>query len=222
MLAYPVFQTPTPSINPLDLEAGTWANSAVLEVDHFRPESSDHRPRTQARLMHDGRCLFGVFTVQDRYVRCVHTEFQSRTHRDSCVEIFLQPDRERGYFNFEFNCGGTLAVFYITNPTRTEDLFQEYVKLSAADVEGLQVISSLPAIIEPEIATPLEWRLGFAIPLTVLEPYCGALGSLHGRTWRGNVYKCGDETSHPHWAAWSPVPELNFHMPQAFGEFRFL
>ena len=42
------------------------------------------------------------------------------------------------------------------------------------------------------------------------------------QAWRGNLYKCGDRTSHPHWAAWSPVDELNFHLPRCFGTLRFV
>jgi hypothetical protein len=42
-----------------------------------------------------------------------------------------------------------------------------------------------------------------------------------GNLWRANFYKCGDDTSHPHWAAWSPVDELNFHLPRCFGRLGF-
>ncbi|MCD6337129.1 MAG: hypothetical protein J7M01_02720, partial [Candidatus Marinimicrobia bacterium] len=38
----------------------------------------------------------------------------------------------------------------------------------------------------------------------------------------GNLYKCGDKTSHPHWASWSPIDKLNFHQPKHFGEFVFV
>jgi len=38
------------------------------------------------------------------------------------------------------------------------------------------------------------------------------------KVFRGNFFKCGDETSHPHWASWSPISEeLNFHRPETFG-----
>ena len=39
-----------------------------------------------------------------------------------------------------------------------------------------------------------------------------------GQVWRANLYKCGDQTSHPHWASWAPIGEaLNFHQPGFFG-----
>jgi hypothetical protein len=44
-----------------------------------------------------------------------------------------------------------------------------------------------------------------------------------GEVWTGNFYKCGDETSHPHWAAWSLIGEvLDFHAPERFGRLVFV
>jgi len=43
--------------------------------------------------------LCGLFRVEDRYVRSVHTRFGEPVYLDSCVEIFLQPRPDRGYLN---------------------------------------------------------------------------------------------------------------------------
>jgi cellulose/xylan binding protein with CBM9 domain len=60
------------------------------------------------------------------------------------------------------------------------------------------------------------------IPFAMMESYVSATGDPRGQTWRGNLFKCGDETSHPHWASWAPIgQELNFHQPEKFGELRF-
>jgi hypothetical protein len=83
------------------------------------------------------------------------------------------------------------------------------------------VRSSLPPVVEPELEGPLAWQLAFFIPTTLLERHVGAIGPLPGERWRANLYKCGDRTSHPHWASWSPVDALNFHLPHCFGELRF-
>jgi hypothetical protein len=137
------------------------------------------------------------------------------------VEIFLQPRAERGYFNFEFNAGGTMMCCYITNPERVGATFKEYRKWQPEDARRLTVRSSLPAIVEPERVGPLTWWLEFVLPVRSLEPFVGPLGALSGQTWRMNAYKCGNETSHPHWAAWAPVDALNFHLPRCFGIMRF-
>jgi hypothetical protein len=77
-------------------------------------------------------------------------------------------------------------------------------------------------VVEPEVEGPLTWQLAFFVPVALLERYVGPIGPLAGQEWRANLYKCGDGTSHPHWASWSPVDALNFHLPHCFGTLRFL
>src|SRR5512134_1654877 len=72
-----------------------WAAADTLEVAHFRPEGSDHRPLVQARLLHAEEGLCGIFRVEDRYVLSRHTRFGDPVYQDSCVEIFLQPKGDR-------------------------------------------------------------------------------------------------------------------------------
>jgi hypothetical protein len=199
-----------------------WQHASTLEVAHFRPEGSAHRPRTRARLLHDADGLHGVFIVEDRYVRSLHTRFQDPVYEDSCVEMFLEPRTDRGHLNFEFNCGGALLASHVTDPRRVPGGFAAYRRLTDQDGRQVQVRASLPPVVDPEIGHPVTWQLAFFVPTRLLENYVGPLGPLGGQVWRANFYKCGDRTSHPHWAAWSPVDELNFHLPRCFGTLRFV
>ena len=198
-----------------------WGRADELELAHFRPEGSDHRPRTLARLLHTADGIHGIFQVRDRYVRCVRTNYFDEVWKDSCVEFFAQPKGDRGYFNLEFNCGGAHLCSYISNPERTPTGFKEFVKLPPGMGETIQVRSSLPTRIEPEITDPVVWTLAFYVPLAVFESYVGPLDPVSGQVWRGNFHKCADESSHPHWATWSPLDGLNFHRPSCFGTLRF-
>jgi len=212
-----------PAEHPLteSWNAPLWNRVPSLAVDRFRPESSDHRPRVEARVAHTADRFIGIFRVEDRYVRCVQTAPQARVCTDSCVECFLKPKPESGHLNFEFNCGGAIRTSYITKPVRTPDGFEEYEDLSLDEIGTIEVRTSMPQAVEPEIETPVTWTLAFAIPIALLEAYVGPIGDPAGQDWRANFYKCGDETSHPHWAAWSPVREFDFHRPQDFGVLRF-
>lgn len=198
-----------------------WDGISPAAIDHFLPQSRTHRPRTQVRLGHDGVSLFGRFEVQDQFVRCVGTDYGSEVWKDSCVECFVEPKPRHGYFNFEFNCGGAFLVNHIVDPTRTPDGFKQFTRLPESEARHVKVCASLPSRIEPELITPVAWTLEFAIPLALLEPYVGPIGDLAGQVWRGNFFKCAEENSHPHWAAWAPVDEFNFHLPRCFGELRF-
>lgn len=198
-----------------------WLAVEPALVGNFLPESSSHRPRTLARLVYDAQGLYGHFQVEDRYVRCVRIEYGSEVWKDSCVEFFVAPKPGRGYFNFEFNCGGAFLVNHIVDPTRTAEGFQEFVRLPEAVAQPVRVHPSMPPVSEPEITEAVTWTLEFFIPFALLEKYVGPLGAVAGQTWRGNFFKCAEENSHPHWAAWSPVDEFNFHRPQCFGDLYF-
>lgn len=208
---------------PLDgnVAAAPWQSAECAEVTSFRPESSAHRPRTLFRLLHSDSGLHLLFCVRDRYVRCARTVFNDPVCRDSCVEFFVQPAGAAGYFNFECNCGGTLLASYITDHRRTPGGFAGCTRLSPAEGAMLSAYHSLPCVIEPERVEAVDWVVQFNVPFALLERYCGPLEHAAGAVWRGNFYKCADESSQPHWAAWSPVDELNFHLPRCFGELCF-
>ncbi len=142
--------------------------------------------------------------------------------KDSCVEFFMQPRNGQGYFNLEMNAGGAHLCSYIEDPARVPGGFKKFARLPAEIGGAIRLHSSLPNVIDPEIVGPVCWQLNFFVPFSLIETYAGPLGEMPGRQWRGNFYKCADETSHPHWAAWAPVDELNFHLPRCFGTLRFL
>ena len=210
-------------MSPLPMwEAPGWAEAETAEIGSFRHESSPHRPRTLVRLLYDADGIHGIFRVYDRFVRCTRTRYFDEVWKDSCVEFFAQPRPDRGYFNFEFNCGGAFLCSYIVNPERTPGGFKEYTKLPIEQGQTIQVRSSLPGVVEPERAEPLTWALKFFVPFVLFERYTVPVGELPGQGWRGNFFKCAQEVSHPHWASWAPVDEFNFHRPACFGHLRFV
>lgn len=220
-MEYVLRRTPAPPALDGAWERPPWTRAETASIASFRPESSPHRPRTQVRLLYDDTALYGIYRVEDRYVRCVNQGFQAMVCRDSCVEFFVQPGVGRGYFNFEFNCGGSFLCFYVRDATRQGNGFADFEPMREGHGRQVEVWHSLPERVEPERSEPTLWYLQFRVPWGVLVPYCGSLGPLSGRTWRGNFYKCGDQTSHPHWASWAPVDELNFHLPRCFQPLRF-
>jgi len=99
-------------------DSPVWKTANTLRIDNFRKESSDHRPDVKARILYGDKGLYGIFKVEDRFVRSVSIEFQDPVCRDSCVEFFFEPKAGCGYFNFEFNCGGTFLCYYISDHSR--------------------------------------------------------------------------------------------------------
>jgi hypothetical protein len=167
--------------------------------------------------------LYVMFNVHDRYIRCEHTEPQSMVCNDSCVESFFQPRVGAGYFNFEINCGGTLLLWHVTKPCLGGSENGRGITRLPMDLCSLvQIYHTLPRVIVPEITEWTWWRIGYYVPFALFETVLGSLGCLRGQQWRGNFYKCGDGTSHPHWASWSPIGHaLEFHQPQCFAPLVF-
>lgn len=198
-----------------------WREAGSLSLECFRPEGSSHRPRASCKLLYNEQNIFGIYRVADQYVRCVHAGFQEDVWKDSCVEFFVQPKGAGGYFNFEFNCGGALLASYVTNPVRVNGRLQGCVPLTPNDDGQIRRIASLPSVVEPEIAQPLVWCLEFSLPFALLAKYAGPFGAVTGQIWRANFYKCGNETSHPHWLSWRPLAGRNFHDPSSFGQLVF-
>ena len=174
-------------------------------------------------MEYDDAGVYIAFAVADRYVLCRRTERQAMVCRDSCVEAFLQPKPDKGYFNFETNCGGTMLAFYVTDPTHVPGVGLRAFELVADELlDRVRIEHSMPASVVEEIATPVEWTVKLFLPNAVFERYVGPLGPPAERRWRGNFYKCADESSHPHWASWNPIgAELNFHETRYFGDIRF-
>ena len=219
---YRVFYTAKPPEFRGRWDEEIWRDAPSLAVDVFRPEGSDHRPQTFCKLLYDEKMIFCIFRVEDQFVRCTHPEFQSDVWKDSCVEAFFQPGGKTGYFNFEFNCGGALLASFVTNPARVEGRLAEFQPLGPDDDRKIRRFASLPPLVEPEIREPMTWYLEFAIPWTLMEMYAGCRRTIKGDIWRANFYKCGNETSHPHWASWRPLKARNFHDPASFGRLVFV
>ncbi|MFO7569478.1 MAG: carbohydrate-binding family 9-like protein [Smithellaceae bacterium] len=198
-----------------------WRRTRPLQVGCVRPEGGPHQPRTLCKLLYNDECLFGIFRVEDQYVRCIHRQFQSDVWKDSCVEMFVQPNGCRGYFNFEFNCGGALLASYVTREARVAGKLAEFIPLAQEDDMQIRRAASLPPVVEPEITEPLVWILEFSLPFSVLEKQIGPRGPVKDQVWRANFYKCGNETSHPHWLSWMPLSARNFHEPASFGTITF-
>jgi hypothetical protein len=217
-MRYTVHKTDRAPALDADFDGAAWAAAGAGVVGCFREESSTHRPDVRFRILHNGTHLFVRFQMKDRYVRSVQTAYMGPVCTDSCSEFFVRPKAGQGYFNFEINAGGTLHLSYIEDPTYGPNGFMKWRPVDPAWAQQVTIWHSLPAVVEPEITDPVDWSNGWSFPVSLLEAYVGPIGDLSGQTWRANLYKCADRTSHPHWASWAPIPRLSFHLPEFFGE----
>jgi len=200
-------------------EKEQWRDVFPLLIDQYVWDKNGHKPVTQVKLQYTADYLYVIFRVQDRYVRSIHTRYRDMVCLDACVEMFFNPapDAGRSYFNIESNCGGVLYFSYQTG--RNENV----VPVSEEDAKLLNVATTLPAVVDPEIEGPLTWVVEYRVPFAMLEKYGPVRRPAPGVTWRANFYKCAEINSHPHYGSWSPIglPSPDFHAPQFFGMLTF-
>jgi hypothetical protein len=212
----PLTGTPAPDS---DWNDPVWKKGALAQVDRFHKDSSFFHPRTTVRLMYDKTGLHLFFRVEDRHVIARCTRYQQQVCRDSCVEFFVEPPGNRGYFNFEFNAAGTLLLFHITDPTVVNGRFHKMTKVPRKLISDMRIHATFKAPVKKEVPGPLVWHLQAFIPFSLFESIIGPVTPAAGKTWRGNFYKCGSD--YPHYACWSPVDILSFHQPKHYGSLRF-
>ena len=206
----------------IDWDSSFWKNVSIAEINTFHPSSSHHRPETQVKIQYNDKGIFILFKVNDQYVHSLYTAYNSKVNEDSCVEWFIKPQEFEGYYNFELNAGATLHVNYIVDPERDSKGKRKDIRsIPEYHSKQIKILSSLPHVVDPEIKEKTTWFLGINIPFTFFELYT-PIKKINSSIWQGNLYKCGDKTSHPHWASWSPIDKLNFHQPKHFGEFVFV
>lgn len=219
--------TTTPSLSGY-WDGGAWKGVPELTLDHFLGQNDEgrpaerYRPDVRVKVLHDERALYVFFRVDERYVRSIANTYRGKVWEDACAEFFVQPKPERGYFNFEINCGGTMLLSYHEHPAWKGETQAKAGAVPWELARHVAIYHSMPPLVNPEIDEKTVWLLEYRIPLDLLEAYVGPLGSLAGQEWRANFYKCAETNSHPNWATWSPILEGDsFHAPRYFGLLRF-
>ena len=178
-------------------------------------EAFPYRPDVQFRIAHSNNKLWLKFHVTEDNILARRTEANTATHRDSCVEFFLDPQQNGDYYNFEFNCIGTTHLAYGSEGGKREFVPPGNIR------EQILIESSLGDQPFPERTGGHSWEMTMVIPAEILVHEKGI--QLKGLTANANFYKCGDDTAVPHYLSWSPVgtDRPNFHQPKFFGRLIF-
>ncbi len=195
------------------LPAGTAADTVDWNAIPAAPIDSffwyeGHTPETTARLVFvEGFGFILRMTCAECDPKAVYTEYNEPVYTDSCLEFFCDWLGDGRYINMEMNANGTLLS--CIGPDR-------HARTPIADLSDGEIFP-----VQGEVCDGY-WTVTAAIPTALL---CRILGVDtipfgKGYTFRGNFYKCGDETPIPHYGMWSPVgtEKPDFHRPEYFGD----
>lgn len=167
-----------------------------------------YAPLAGFTVAHSGTALYIDFFTRCNYLRAENYVNQSPVSQDSCVEFFVSPTCDNHYWNFEFNCIGTINASHRSerrNPTR----------LTEAELARVKRVPSCGTRPFREMEGMFAWNLLTVIPLDLI-----------GVEYRGtpiimnaNFYKVASATGAPHYLTWNPVisDKPDFHRPQDFG-----
>lgn len=175
-------------------------------------EKFHYHPLTAFTIAYSCKYIYVDFYVRGNYLRAVNYTNNSPVAEDSCVEFFLKIPGSNEYWNFEFNCIGTVNASHREkreNPTR----------LSDAEISMIKRYASCGTRPFEEMEGLFSWNLIVAIPFSLI----GIDENNIPEKITGNFYKCGSKTSNPHLLSWSPIdfPKPDFHQPNFFGELIF-
>lgn len=207
---------------PFEGSADLATISALLEthaplqtIDQANWPEFPYSPRVTFRIGHHENAIWLKFYVTEESVLAERTETNSATHRDSCVEFFIAPEPDGGYYNLEVNCIGTVHLAYGPDRYQRSFLDPESIK------KYIRTSSSLGSRPFPEKTGGHTWEMMVTISPEIFIHGNGL--ALSGKRMQGNFYKCGDDTSPKHYLSWNPVgtPRPDFHQPPYFGTLVF-
>jgi len=167
-----------------------------------------YTPEITFSMAHNGSGLFVRFLGREKYLKATVTRDGDKTCNDSCAELFIAID-DKGYYNFEFNCIGTLLLAFGPGRENREsappEILHSVRRHTSLDPAGFE-----------ERTGDLNWELIVMLPASALFRH-------HIEKWDGvqarmNLYSCGDGLSRRHYLSWRPVAtgKPDFHAPQYF------
>jgi hypothetical protein len=157
-----------------------------------------------AQLVYNKENLFIRLSAREEAALARFDGLLDMVCNDSCLEFFFSPLQDSPYFNFEFNPKGAVYLGFGTDRYHSvRQIVPDYFKF----------FSVAPFTIEH------GWGVEFTIPFSFLNLYLPSFNPEKGKRFRGNFYKCGNETRAPHYLTWNPVvsDKPDFHRPECFG-----
>lgn len=196
----------------LDKIANTVQKASVPFVSMNCVNWSDfsYKPKVEFRLVLLKNGFYLEFNVEEKGIRGLVTEDNGPVYEDSCVEFFIDPAGQGSYYNFEFNCLGTLLLGFGQSRHNRElgqnEILREVIRYSSL---GNKAITTRP--------NSVTWNLIALIPFSSFFHH--KISQLKKVPLRCNFYKCGDKTLFPHYLSWNPISteKPDFHRPEFFG-----
>jgi hypothetical protein len=183
------------------------------QIDTINWPNFSYKPKLSFRIGHIDKEIWLKYYVTEKNILARETRINGEVYKDSTVEFFISVDG-LNYYNFEFSCIGITHLAH--GPGRGNRNF-----VDPEIVKKIEIESSLGNKPFEEKKGNFEWEMMIRIPLECFA--FDKIKTLSGLKATANFYKCGDETSEPHYISWNPIGTENpdYHCPQYFGKVQF-
>lgn len=177
-------------------------------------ESFVYKPEVSFAIGYSKNEIFLKYYVTEEYFKAEMTETNQEVYEDSCVEFFVSPSDDGIYYNFEFNGLGTCLMGSGT-------CRENSIRANPEIISRIRRKTSFGSTPIPENKGRFSWTITIAIPTEMFFHH--SPGSLKGKSFMANFYKCGDRLSIPHYLTWNRIGTRNpdFHQPRFFGMLSF-
>ena len=182
-------------------------------IDTINWDDYSYLPKLNFRIGHVNNEIWLKYYVNEKNILAQEIHTNGDVYKDSTVEFFISLDGEN-YYNFEFNCIGTIHVGYGKGRGNRTPVIPEIAEM-------IEIESSLGNKPFAEKSGNFDWEMMIRIPVE-----CFAFDNiklLNDTNATANFYKCGDETSEPHFVTWNPIgtETPDYHCPGFFGKVKF-
>lgn len=175
-------------------------------ISHYK-WTEGYAPEAYAQLI----CILGRgfalrMTAVEANPKALYTKFEEPVYKDSCLEFFVSFNNANNkYMNFEMNSNGA---------------FLAAVRTERANKTSIKMLAPLPKVKAEK--TENSWSVEVFFSNDFIGKTFGKFSFDRGETFKGNFYKCGDETEIPHFGMWAPIEneKPDFHRPEFFGTFK--
>ena len=168
---------------------------------------NEYTPKAYAQLaMVNGKGFVLKMTAFEEAPLTRYTQYGEPVYTDSCLEFFVSFNPNSPlYMNFEMNSAGAFL-----SAIRTD-------RKNKTPID--KIVTRLPNVISEK--KDGVWYVEVEFSFEFIEELFGNCAFGNGYVFKGNFYKCGDETEIPHFGSWSPInwEKPDFHRPEFFGSF---
>lgn len=196
------------NLQELDLAMERGASKFAVCEQNW-PKDAPYAPDCNGSIARTSSHLVVMFHVRGLDLRAKELEDNGHSWEDSCCEFFVTDPYDGTYYNFELTCVGSLLAAKRTSRIDKNvidpALLRSVIRLSSLDRKRVEISDRI-----------FSWTVAMMIPYELI----GVDRDNLPVSLRGNFYKCGDLTAHPHFLSWNPIrtPKPDFHRPEYFGE----